>query len=273
MTVDLFLPEMAPIGEKIPVTVFCHGFMGFKDWGFIPHLHDYLVTEKRALITFNHSHNGVDKTDFDQLEMFAQNSVGQELRDLESVARWIGSEEGESYHLHPEKIDWIGHSRGGGNVLVFSHIFPDWVRSMVIWAAIDNYEHLFKSISIEQWKKDERVFIHNARTKQDMPLDVSMLKEYEQNKSRYSILEAARKTDKPLLVIHGKADESVPYSAAENIANACQHAVLLLLSNQGHTFGVQHPLVHLGKASIEFWEVLENTKEFLEDSLEDYHLD
>ena len=81
------------------------------------------------------------------------------------------------------------------------------------------------------------------------------------------------KTDKPLLVIHGTADESVPYSAAENIANACQHAVLLPVQDQSHTFGVQHPLEHLGKAPIDFWDVLENTKEFLEDSLEDYYLD
>jgi len=45
------------------------------------------------------------------------------------------------------------------------------------------------------------------------------------------------------------------------------------VQDQSHTFGVQHPLEHLGKAPIDFWDVLENTKEFLEDSLEDYYLD
>ncbi len=273
MAVDLFLPEMAPIGEKIPVTVFCHGFKGFKNWGFIPHLHDYLVTEKRALITFNHSHNGVKEVDFDELEKFADNSVGQELRDLESLAQWIASEEGDGYCLHPEKIDWIGHSRGGGNVILFSHLFPDWVRKVVTWAAIDSYEHIFRSIDLNEWKEKGQVFIRNARTKQDMPLNLSIYEEYSQHKERYTILEAARKMDKPLLIIHGKRDESVPFLAAENISKACKHAICIPVEDQGHTFGISHPMEHLGEAPAQFWDVLENTKEFLEEAPEDYYLD
>ena len=121
MAVDLFLPEI-PGTEKLSTLVYCHGFKGFKDWGFVPHLNQFLVTENLALITFNHSHNGVNTRDFDDLDSFADNSVGQELRDLESLALWIVNEGKELYNFDPENINWLGHSRGGGNVILFTKL-------------------------------------------------------------------------------------------------------------------------------------------------------
>jgi uncharacterized protein len=268
LTVDLFLPEI-PGSEKLDVTVYCHGFKGFKDWGFVPHIHEFLVTENRALITFNHSHNGVDKTDFDALDLFSENTIGQELRDMESIARWIQEEATETYWLHPEKIDWIGHSRGGGNVWVFSALFPQYVRKIVSWAAISDYAHLFRNIDIANWDKDGVVYIENARTHQQMPMKWMIYEEYEANKVSYGILNAANKLDKPALIIHGNIDDAVPIEHAKKLAEACKHAIFIEVPNQGHTFGASHPMTSLVEATEAFWLVLDNTLEFLDEEAED----
>ncbi len=268
MAVDLFLPEM-PGPEKLSVSIFCHGFKGFKNWGFVPHIHEFLVTENRALLTFNHSHNGVDQRDFDSLDMFAENTIGQELRDLESIARWIQEEATDAYHLHPEKLDWIGHSRGGGNVWVFSALFPQYVRKIVSWSSIHTYESLFNSIDKDAWQKNGITYITNTRTHQEMPMKWLIYEEYLAHKVSYDIIIAARKLDKPALIIHGTDDQSVPFSSAEKLAEACKHAIFIKVDNQGHTFGAQHPMVSLVEATEAFWLVLDNTLEFLEEEAED----
>lgn len=268
MTVDLFLPEM-PGSEKLSVSVYCHGFKGFKDWGFVPHIHEFLVTENRALLTFNHSHNGVDKKDFDALDLFAENTIGQELRDMESIARWIQEEATDTYHLHPEKIDWIGHSRGGGNVWVFASLFPQYVRKLVSWSAVSDYSHLFRGIDLSDWEKQGVTHIRNSRTGQDMPMKWMIYEEFISKKDSYNIIDAARKMDKPALLVHGTNDEAVPIQHAEKLADACNHAIFIKSEGQDHTFGTKHPMQSLAEASEAFWFVLDNTLEFLEEEAED----
>ncbi len=265
LAVDLFLPEI-PGTEKLSTLVYCHGFKGFKDWGFVPHLNQFLVTENLALITFNHSHNGVITRDFDDLESFADNSVGQELRDLESLALWIVNEGKELYNFDPENINWLGHSRGGGNVILFTKLFPEYVKKAITWAAIDTFTHILRGLDKEQWKKEGRVYIENARTKQQMPLNYFIYEEYIQNEKKYSILDAANSLTKPLLIVHGTADQSVPFSSAENIYNACAHSILYKVEGGDHTFGVAHPIQGLQDVNKDFWLMLDNTLEFIEDT-------
>lgn len=264
MAVDLFLPEI-PGTEKLSTLVYCHGFKGFKDWGFVPHLNQFLVTENMAMITFNHSHNGVNSYDFDDLESFADNSVGQELRDLESLALWIVNEGQELYGFNPEKINWLGHSRGGGNVLVFAKLFPDYVNKVITWASIDSYELILRGIDLVEWENLGVVHIENTRTKQKMPLNYFIYQEFMENKGKYDILQAAQTLTKPLLVVHGTSDQSVPFQCAKNIYNACAHSILYQVEGGDHTFGVTHPIAGLQDVNEKFWLMLDNTLEFLDD--------
>ena len=263
MAVDLFLPEI-PGTEKLSTLVYCHGFKGFKDWGFVLHLNQFLVTENMAMITFNHSHNGVLARDFDDLESFADNSVGQELRDLESLAMWMVNEGKDEYGLDPEAIHWLGHS-GGGNVLLFAKLFPDYVKKVITWAAIDSYRHILRGIDMEQWKNEGVVYIDNQRTKQKMPLNYFIYQEFMENEQKYDILNAAQTLTKPLLVVHGTNDQSVPFKAAENIYNACAHSIMYKVDNGDHTFGVAHPIAGLQDVNEAFWMMLDNTLEFIQD--------
>lgn len=267
MTVDLFLPEI-PSSEKLKLTVYCHGFKGFKDWGFVPHVHDFFVTEDHAFLTFNHSHNGVKSRDFDDLDSFSVNSVSQELRDMESIAFWLVNEGCELYSIHPEKISWLGHSRGGANVLLFASKFPEYVDKVVTWAAVSNYQHLFRSLDIEKWKNDKIAYINNLRTQQQMPLDYSIYQDLLDHKSEYDVLSAIQKVNKPVLLIHGKLDDVVPFQQAEELFKACSHSVLIPVEDSGHTFGCAHPMKDLSEAPTYFWTVLDNTLEFISEDIE-----
>jgi len=269
MSVDLFLPEITG-SEKLSVALFCHGFKGFKNWGFIPHIHEFLVTENRALITFNYSHNGVHQKDFDRLDLFSENTIGLELRDMESIALWIQEEASKEFHLDSEKLDWIGHSRGGANVWLFASRCPQYVRKIVTWSAVDNYEHLFKNINIQEWKESGLIYIQNTRTKQEMPLKYSLYQEYKEHQDEYNIIHAARKLDKPALIVHGENDDIVNVQSAINLSEACQHAIIMIIPNQDHTYGIQHPMKSLEEANKDFWILLDNTLEFLDEEAEDF---
>jgi esterase/lipase len=101
----------------------------------------------------------------------------------------------------------------------------------------------------------------NARTKQMMRLNWSLMEDLEQNHERLSITRAASSIDIPFLIIHGKEDLSVDYSDAEKLYAAAgkDKTKLILLENTGHTFGVVHPFIGTTKT---LEQVINLVKEF-----------
>ncbi len=82
----------------------------------------------------------------------------------------------------------------------------------------------------------------NARTGQEMPLDVGLLEDLEANRQRLDIEAAAAELgDLPWLIVHGEKDASVSVSDAERLAAANPHATLDVIRGAGHTFGAIHP--------------------------------
>jgi hypothetical protein len=268
MAVDLFLPELEG-SQKLTVNIYSHGFKGFKDWGFVPHLHEFFVSEDCAFITYNYSHNGVRKVDFDELDKFAENTITQEIRDMESLAFWIANEGSELYNLHPEKLNWIGHSRGGANTIIFADLYPHYCQKIVTWSAINNYSSLFANLDKDIWKTANTLFIKNSRTNQEMPLNYSIWDDYINNETKYNVELAASRLTVPWLIVHGKLDEVVPFEQALSLYNACNHSVLITVDEANHTFGNQHPMLNLGLAPEYFWIMMDNTRDFLDEEIEE----
>ncbi|MBU6324677.1 MAG: alpha/beta hydrolase, partial [Bacteroidetes bacterium] len=52
---DLYLPEGK---DAFPLVIFCHGFKGFKSWGFYEYMPEAFCEEGLAFLRFNFSHNG-----------------------------------------------------------------------------------------------------------------------------------------------------------------------------------------------------------------------
>lgn len=67
-----------------PVLFICHGFKGFKDWGFFPVLAEKLAEAGFVTVTFNFSMNGIgeDLENFTELEKFSLNTFSREQEDL-----------------------------------------------------------------------------------------------------------------------------------------------------------------------------------------------
>src|ERR671924_2133350 len=83
-----------PVGQGTrPILIVCHGFKGFKDFAFFPYTSRKLCEQGFAVVTMNFSGNGigVDPLNFTALDKFAQNTISQELDDIEAVLDGIVS--------------------------------------------------------------------------------------------------------------------------------------------------------------------------------------
>ena len=108
------------------------------------------------------------------------------------------------------------------------------------WAAVSRYDRWTKETRAE-WTESGRVHVLNARTGQHMPLDVSLLEDFEANAERLSILDAASEVRAPWLIVHGRDDLTVREAEARDLARALGKAKLVLVEKSGHTFEVSHP--------------------------------
>lgn len=233
---DIRLPE----GDRPDTAiVVVHGFKGFKDWAFFPHVCERLATAGHAVISFNFSHNGVgpDLEHFDDLTKFGENTLSLELDELRLVLERVCS--GKLLGWIPDRLGVLGHSRGGGQAVLATHE-DGRVGSLVTWAAVADFDR-WTDETKEAWRRDGRIWIANQRTGQQMPLDVTLLEDFERNRERLDILAAARSMDVPWLVVHGREDASVSPEDGRALDEASAVATLRWIDGAGHTFEARHP--------------------------------
>ena len=247
--------------ESLPWVIALHGFKGFKDWGFFPLLSRGLAESGMVCVRFNASGCGVgeDGVDFSDLASFEKDTYGRQLEDIERVRTLANS--GGLGALDRGRCGLLGHSRGGGVSILHAADHP--CQALVLWAAIDRCIQFPESV-VEQWRQDGYLDIENARTGQTMRLGGAALAEIDQNAARFDIVEAAARVGCPSLVVHGTADESVPFASAERIHAALPDSHLLAMEDADHTFGAQHPLEGMNPALA---RVLSRTLEHLADNL------
>ena len=107
----------------------------------------------------------------------------------------------------------------------------------------------------------------NARTKQMMRLNVSLLEDIENNKNDLLNLEnAVRNLNRSLLIAHGEQDLAVPIQEAEQLYEWSEktQTEILKVMKTGHTFDVKHPFEGSNK---KFEKVLDTTNKFFKSTL------
>lgn len=217
--------------------VFIHGYMGFKDWGTWNLMEDYFVAHGFGFCKLNLTHNGgtvENGIDFLDLEAFSMNSYSKEVLDVHFALDWLETQ----FETLPT-IHLMGHSRGGGDVLLAGS--DNRVSRIITLAAISSVAKRFADESmIEAWRKDQIRYTVNQRTKQHMPHDFSQYTDFVANQSRLDIENAVKKLEKPLLLIHGENDNSVAISEGEDLA-AWSNRNLHRVPNADHVFGASHP--------------------------------
>jgi len=223
--------------------VVCHGFKGFKDWGFFPHLCERLADETgHPVISFNFSGNGIgpDLESFSELDRFQRNTFSKELDDLKTILD--ASSAGDLPGLDaPQRFGLLGHSRGGISAIITS-VEDERIGALVTWAAVAHVDRWDEERKRE-WREQGQVGVLNTRTGQMLPLGTELLEDVENNRERLDVLAAASRLDVPYLIVHGVDDESVSVAEARELYEAAPDgsARLETIESTGHTFGAVHP--------------------------------
>lgn len=247
--------------KSSPCLIFVHGFKGFKDWGFFPYTAKHFADKGFFVLSFNFSHNGVDDDgfEFNRLDKFAKNTVSLEVSELVQVIN--AYKNGFFSNDVNGKIGLLGHSRGGAVALLSSLV--EKVDAYIVWASVDKLDRYTDRQKIE-WKKKGFVEALNSRTNQMMRMDVTLLDDIETNKDgSLSIEKAVKKLKKPLLILHGTEDLTVPIEEGEQIYNWSDKSITKFekLTTCGHTFDIVHPFEGSNK---KFDLVISKTQDFLD---------
>lgn len=242
-------------GENIAVTAFgskpnhdtrcviyVHGFKGFKDWGFVPYIGEYLSEKGFCTLTFNFSHNGIgdNPTEFSEMEKFARNTLSREVRELSEITDAVRG--GFFGPVKNPNVGLLGHSRGGGITLLSAARKRD-VTAAAVWSSVSTFDRYSEEIQ-KKWREDGYIEVVNARTGQVMHLNVSLLDDFEiYRNDLLNVEKAVTNLHCPLLVVHGEEDESVPVAESKQIHkwSRASDEQVLLVPGTGHTFGAKHP--------------------------------
>jgi len=221
-----------------PIILFVHGFKGFKDWGAHNLVARHFASNGYRYIKFNLSHSGVpvdDPKDVTDLETFASNTISKELFDLNAVLDFI-----EKAYGTETKVNLIGHSRGGG-LSIIEAANDLRIAKLITWSAIADFSSLWKKEQEAEWKKNGKIFVTNARTKEQMPLNVTLLQDFEENAAALNILEAAKRINIPWLIVQGDDDVNVPFETAQQLADANPASRLVKIEGANHVYGASQP--------------------------------
>lgn len=226
--------------ENLAVTatiVFVHGFKGFKDWGAHNLMADFFAKNSFRYLKFNLSHSGVtmdNPNDVSDLSSFAENTISKELFDLNVVIDYTEK-------VFPSApIYLIGHSRGGGLVIVKT-AGDNRIKKLATWSSIADFNSLWKKEQEEEWLETGKIFVENARTKEKMPLNSTLLTDLQEHDKEFNILEAAKNVKVPWLIIHGDNDVNVDFTVAQQLAQQQVSAEIQKIKDASHVYGATHP--------------------------------
>lgn len=229
-----------------PIVIFCHGYKGYKDWGAWNLVAEKFANENFFFIKMNFSHNGgtvEQPIDFPDLEAFGNNNYIKEIDDLDSVISWISSINQFNNEIDLKSVSLIGHSRGGGIVLLKA-AQDKRISNVITWAGVSDFASRFPTGEpFELWKKNGIAYITNARTNQQMPHYFQFYTSFKENETILNISNAVKALNIPYLIIHGENDETVPIKEAKDLESWNQSTQLKLIVAANHTFGSSHPWV------------------------------
>jgi dienelactone hydrolase len=227
-----------------PLVIVCHGFLGYKRWGFFPYLSDRLAVEGFDVLTMSFSMNGVDESTglFERPEEFAGNTVSAEIEDLRSVCSFVRGRTPARAGAGGRRWGLFGHSRGGAVAILVAAEFRE-VRSIVTWSTLgrlDRYTPRRKA----QWKRDGALVFTDARSSVPLGLAYSYYEDIDAHREVFDLPRAAAALAIPHLMVHGERDAAVTLRETKALVAGPRGAAarLEIVHGAGHTFNVRHPM-------------------------------
>jgi len=227
-------PDHPPVGALIC----CHGFKGYKDYGFFPVLCERAA--RRGLIAhrFNFSHSGMthDYERFENPELFEKDRWGRQIEDLGIVLNHLlaGSD-------LPTVI--FGHSRGGVTSTLYCGNHAQRPIAGMITAGAPNYACKLDDLVKDQLRAEGRLLSPSGRTGQDLYVGLDWLEEIERDPEFYDPALAAAQIKCPMLILHGDDDETVPLNCARSLHQAATpYSRLEIIEGANHVFNCPNPV-------------------------------
>jgi dienelactone hydrolase len=239
---DAHLPDAD--GPPRGVLVICHGFKGYKDYGFFPHLAAAAASRGLVAHRFNFSHSGMTNhvETFERPELFERDSWSRQLADVQCVLDAIETLP-SAERIDRERIGLVGHSRGG-LVALLTAGHDTRIGATVALASPSSADNLSDDQKREI-REQGYVISPSSRTGQDLRVGRAWLEDIEANAApggRLDLLGAVGRIATPLLIAHGSADASVPVDCAREIAEAYSGTPdLFILNGVNHTFNCANP--------------------------------
>lgn len=223
--------------EAKSLIVIAHGYKGFKDWGMFPYLAAALSRE-HEVITFNFSHAGIgeDLQNFTELEKFARNTYSREIKDMEILLSYLS----QHHKFGSLPLFLLGHSRGGGDSLLYALDHPEEIAGVISWNGIVHLD-LFTDEQKRDLKEKGRAYVQNGRTGQQMPLDAVLAEDLEQHAARYNLLERMKQAIFPVVLIQGSEDGIHLRRGSEQLVQLRPDIAWVQIPGGNHTFGTVHP--------------------------------
>jgi pimeloyl-ACP methyl ester carboxylesterase len=224
--------------KKVPLLIIVPGFLGFKDWGFYPHLSEKLIENNYSTILFNHSTGGVDESGrpYSDLKNLKRTTIGNDLIDLKSIYNFIRHNEKLNGRIDFKKIGLIGHSKGGGVAIIHSRSNPN-VRAIVTINGIERFQRIPKE-KVDSIIKQGYHEILLQGMLQKFRFEKDFWEDIETNKSKYDIISTLRKIDARCLFVQGDEDDKVDISEAKAMHSAIpDRSDLMIIESADHNFG------------------------------------
>lgn len=220
-----------------PLIIFIHGFKGFKDWGAHNLIARHFAQQDFRYLKFNLSHSGVipqNPSDVSDMDSFAANTISKEMLDVDLVIKYAVE------NLKVDSVFLIGHSRGGGLAILQAANNP-YVKGLITWSAISAFNTLWNKEQEDDWRKDGKIEVINARTKEKMPLNLTLLEDFEANQQQFDILANAKRINIPWLIVQGGEDINVPFEHAQKLNGTNLNSRLVKIEGANHVYGASHP--------------------------------
>jgi pimeloyl-ACP methyl ester carboxylesterase len=215
--------------------ILCHGFRGYKDWGFIRFLATRLAEEGLPAVAFNFASSGITDRDgtFGEPERFRRGTYGGDLADLARISDWLADRIGAPSGA---RLGLAGHSRGG--VIAVLHAARDSRVRAVATLGSPARIGVWPDSYWASWRQGEAAELYDYRTKQTLRLGPELFRDWEANAGLYDTQAILPTLAAPVLVVHGARDALVPLSEAEEFVSfgRSTSVELRVVEGAGHSF-------------------------------------